>query len=456
MLAAVKHFLLRERTLGNRPLPTVRNRKRNRQRGIALVAVMIAIAVTLAITNEFGTSTSIDMMAAANYRDQMRSHFLARSATSLAELVIRIQQRIDNVQSLRDSGIRITDFADQVLLAFCGNPEEVQAAIGLSSSDTKGLGADVGTCGITGPITTEDDKINLNCANGNSTASGNLLAMLKGLLQFPAYDPVFEEADADGYRRDRDTQAAAIVDYIDADTTIAGQRGAGENYGYENLKDFYKAKNNYLDSIGEARLIRGVDDRFWTLFGASFTVYGGCKVNLASLNNVQLIAAVLQLSAQNKQDPILQDPIKLFQLANLVARAKEFGENFTKVTDFINFVKDPTASLGTLAGQSGTLNGSAASSAVNSGAVGAVTNGQKLGMVLDPKLVAQIATIGPRRTYRVEAWGEIDRKQRMPDGSPVFPPIRSTVSGVWDTKVVPQNVRKPPAPKGAWVFLRED
>ena len=67
-----------------------------------------------------------------------------------------------------------------------------------------------------------------------------------------------------------------------------------------------------------------------------------------------------------------------------------------------------------------------------------------------------MATIGPRRTYRVEAWGEIDRKQRMSDGSPVFPPIRTTITGVWDTKVVPQNVRKPPAPKGAWVFSRED
>src|SRR5512140_2938578 len=102
----------------------------------------------------------------------MRAHFLARSAASLSELVIRVQQRIDNVQQLRDAGIRITDFADQVLLAFCGNPEEVKAAIGLSSSDAKGLGADVGTCGIVGQITTEDDKINLNCAN--SAAQGTL------------------------------------------------------------------------------------------------------------------------------------------------------------------------------------------------------------------------------------------------------------------------------------------
>ena len=63
---------------------------------------------------------------------------------------------------------------------------------------------------------------------------------------------------------------------------------------------------------------------------------------------------------------------------------------------------------------------------------------------------------GPRRTYKLEAWGEIERKQKNKDGSPVYPAIRSTITGVWDTKVVPQNVRKPPMPNGAWVFLRED
>ena len=42
------------------------------------------------------------------------------------------------------------------------------------------------------------------------------------------------------------------------------------------------------------------------------------------------------------------------------------------------------------------------------------------------------------------------------DGKPIFPPIRATVTGVWDTKIVPQNVRKPPVPKGAWVFMKED
>jgi hypothetical protein len=258
-------FLVKERALGG---PVVkRSRKRRRvQRGVALVTALIAIALAFVISNQFGTTTNVDMIGAANYRDKMRAHFLAKSASNLSELVIRIQQRIDNIKQLSGS-VQITDFADQVLLAFCGSSEEVQAAVGFSSTDAKGLGADIGSCGIVGQITTEDDKINLNCANGNAATAATLKSALDGLVYFPAYDPVFEEADAEGYRRDRALQVSSIVDYIDSDGLRNRDRGTNEDYGYENLKDPYKPKNNYLDTVGEVKLARGVDDRFWTLFG---------------------------------------------------------------------------------------------------------------------------------------------------------------------------------------------
>jgi len=62
-------------------------RRRNRQRGVALIAVLIALAITLAITNEFGSSTNVDLIAAANYQRPDAPHFLARSAVNLSELV---------------------------------------------------------------------------------------------------------------------------------------------------------------------------------------------------------------------------------------------------------------------------------------------------------------------------------------------------------------------------------
>lgn len=454
--SAIWTFLTTERSLGGkraraRTVPRRRGGPRRRaQRGVALVAVLIAIAMTLVISNQFSTNTNVDLMAAANYQDQMRAHFLARSAANLSELVIRLQQRIDNIAQLRGV-VQITDFADQVLLAFCGSAEEVQAAVGFDPSDAKGLGADIGTCGILGSIGTEDDKINLNCANSTDSTADMIKSTLDALVYFPAYDPVFEEPDAEGWRRDRATQVAAIVDYIDGNTMRLRERGTTEDYGYENLNDDYKAKNNYVDTIGEIKLARGVDDRFWTLFGSAFTVYGGCKVNLSALSNSQLIAAILYLSAKNSNDPVLQNPQKLFVLAGLVAKAKQFGMTFTDVGDFIDFVEDPQAQLNELVAGGG-IAATAATNALTQGFL----PGEKVGLTLDQTKLDQIATAGPRRTYRVQAWGEIERKQKNADGTPVFPPIRATVNGVWDTKVVPQNARKPPAPNGAWVFLRED
>ena len=429
--------------------------RRNRQRGIALVTVLIAIAITIVMSNEFGTTTSTDMIAAANYRDQVRAHFLARSAANLGELVIRIQQRLDNVKQLRGQ-VQITDYADQLVLPFCGGPEEVQAAIGFSANQVKGLGADIGTCGFNGPIKTEDDKINVNCANG--TTAPKIQAELNALMYFPAYDPVFDDNDAENWHRDRQLQAAAIIDYIDTDTSHvdangSASRGAPEDYGYESLKDHYYAKNNYIDSTGELKLVRGIDDRFWTLFGNAFTVYGGCKTNIAAVSNTQLIAAILYLSAKNPNDPVILDPRRLFLLATYVGKARQFGETFLTLDDFISFVKDPSSSVAGLATQTGTMAGSAATAALTQGAI---PTGQVIGLELDKTKLSTIAMAGPRRTYKLEAWGEVERKQKNKDGSPVYPAIRSTITGVWDTKVVPQNVRKPPMPNGAWVFLRED
>jgi len=444
-LAAIWHFIDRER---GRKRSRVRRRK---QRGVALIIVLICIAVTLTLTSQFGTSTNVDILQTANYRDQMRSHFLARSSMNLSELVIRLQQRIDNIKELRGS-VQITDFADQVMLAFCGTPEEVNAAVGLTTADASGLGADIGTCGVVGQITTEDDKLNVNCLNGNDATAATFKSALDALVFFNAYDPVFEEADAEGWRRDRNQQVSAIADYIDTLTLKLRERGTTEDYGYESLKDPYKAKNNYIDTIGEVKMARGVDDRFWSLFGSSFTAYGACKLNLSALSNSQLIAAVLYLAAKNPQDPVVTDPRKLFALAGFVARSKQFGEQFTTVDDFVEFVKSPTAAIQALAGQQ-SMAGSAASQAVSSGIPGAA---DVVGLELDKAKLGQMAVAGPRRTYRVQAWGEIERKQKKADGTPVFPAIRSTINGVWDTKVVIQNVRKAPAPKGAWVFLRED
>ncbi|HTJ45500.1 MAG TPA: hypothetical protein VL463_25525 [Kofleriaceae bacterium] len=415
------------------------------QQGVALIAVMLALVGILVMTNDFGTKTNLDSIGAANSRDQMRAHFLARSALNLSELVIRLQQRIDNIQQLK--GIQITEFADLLMTAFGGDKQQVGDLLGPLGSSAKGLGADIGMFGVS--ITTDDDKINVNCANARGATTDALVQRIAALWFFPVYDPIFSEPDADGWRRDRDTQTAAIIDYVDVDSARAGQPGAPEDYGYETLKDQYWPKNNQLDTVGELRLVRGMDDRMWSLFGDQFTVYGGCKTNLSAVTSPKQIASIIYLSAaqSDAQNPVLQDPNLLWALAQVVAKAHELGFVFTSTDEFIDFVKDPVGSMSLGLSQAG---GSASSA---SGLPG-LPPGLK-GVKLDKVKLDQIATAGPRRTYRISAWGEVDRQ------SALLPNIRRTITAVWDTNVQPQNYRQPanisgPTPRGAYVFLREE
>lgn len=431
--------------------PGLPKTRREKQRGVALIAVTVALLICMVVSNDFGTQTTLDTLAAANVRDRVRAHFLARSSLEISRMMIRLQQRVDRMFK---GEVQITDFADTMMAAFCGSGQEFKDFAGVDIKDAKGLGiAEGGACGI--KITTEDGKINVNCANNNALAPF-IQSRIDALYYFPAFDPVFETEDAEGWRRDRATQTQAILDYVDRDNAKLGAPGTPEDYGYENLKDSYLPKNNYLDTIGEMKLIRGVDDRFWTLFGGAFTVYGGCKSNVNAMEDPGVIAATIYLAAKDKNDPALQDPAQLWMLANLVVKARAFFITFDSAQKFADFVKDPMSqfTLPTLPGQPPT-DQSAVWAAMG------ITPGTRLGIELDPAELDKIAVFERRRTYRIEAWGEAIREAKDSDGNYLFPPVRRTITAVWDTKVEPLAARPSTTAsatklKGAWVYLRED
>ncbi len=425
-----------------------------------MLAVVTAVAICMVIVNEFGTSTTIDMMQARNNRDQMQAHFLARSSLNLTELIVRLQLRLDTASKDFEQlqGVQITDFADPLMAAFGGDAEQVQAAIGISMDQTKGLGASIGTFGVR--ITPVDGKINVNCGGAGTGAAGptgevSLMARsLQSLIYPPAFDPIFEEPDGDGWRRDRRTQVAAIIDYVDKNQSRIEIRddkppestGGPEDYGYENLRDSYKPKNAQMDSVAELKLVRGVDDRFWTLFGNAFRVWGGCKVNLRALDDTKVVAAVISLSAKDPNDPVLRDPQALWAIANLVLTAKQFGFYFVETGEFATFVKDPAAAFAGLAG-GGEEGGQGGSGAALPG-LPQLPPGIK-GIELDTAKLNQVAASGTIENYQVEAWGEVDRAP--------FLPARRTLRAFWNQKHVNQQARNQQLTKtGAWLHLREE
>ncbi len=434
------------------PIRTRRRPASQRERaGMAILMVVTAIAICMVIVNEFGTRTNIDMLQSRNNLDQMRAQMLARSSLNVTDLVLRLQKRLDDAAKANPEmgleGVQITDYADTLMGAFGGTPEEVEGAIGLSAEDAKGLGSDIGGFGVR--ITPIDGKINVNCAASGPGNQKLVRGALEALLYPPAFDPIFEEEDAEGWRRDRKTQIDAIIDYIDTNTDRADTPGAPEDYGYEGLTDKYKAKNGAIDSVAELKLVRGVDDRFWTLFGTAFRVAGECKVNLRALDDPKIISALITLAADDK-DPLARDFTVVWAIANLVIQAKTFGFYFTTTDEFVEFVKDPGAAFASLAGDPGAEGGG---TSPTQAPIPSLPPGVT-GLTLKKSELDKIAVSESVRLYEVEVYGEVTR-------GGILNPLRRTIRGTWDQKFALQQSRVltklPPDKKnGSWLYLREE
>lgn len=426
------------------------HRRRGRyfsQQGVALMAVTVATAIIGVFVTEFSTNTNVDTFAAKNIESDMKAHFLARSGMNISQLVISLQTGVIDKYRAQLGDIQLGDYVGLFMGAFGGSKEEVEgvAALlgGFAGEELKGLGVPEGSFDV--EIGTEDGKINVNCGYGGGTDRTLLGAKLAGLIRLDAYNPIFENPDGEGWRRDRETQIAAIIDYIDRDTeqTMPDGSSAGrEDYGYEALRDKYKPKNQRLDTTGEIKLARGVDDRFWTLFGSSLTVYGGCKVHLGAVRDPNIIASIIWLAAEDKNDPVLANVQQLWALAQRVLVARDLGVTFSTENDFVEFVKDPNAALEMFLGAASEAG---ASTEQTPGSLPPVQ-----GVVLKAADMKTLVTTGARRTYRVEAtatYGKLSRR----------------IIGIWDTLPTLQNTRQygnqapsGQTPKGAWVYWREE
>ncbi len=414
--------------------------------GIAILMVVTAIALCLVLVNDFGTRTQVDKLGARNNLDQVRAHFLARSGLNLADLMLRLQKKIEQFED-QIGPIQITTYADTFVAAFGGDAEQVESAVGVSFGETKGMGVSFGTFGLR--MTPIDGKINVNCAASLAASNQRVVrSALQGLLYPNAFDPVFEEEDGEGWRRDRATQIDAIMDYIDKDQDRGEQRAGAEDYGYENLKDRYKPKNNAIDSVAELKLVRGVDARFWALFGTAFRTLGACEVNLRVADDPKILLAVIQLAAKVPEQVDLGNA---WQLAQLWLQAVQLGLVQPTNDEFRAFVADPKTALAPPVGEGG------GATPTGTGATTTPT------LTIPPNLVGiellrdrlnAIAKAGPARVYEVEVYGEVTRGGALN-------PLRRTIRGTWDQEFQMQESRvakkfPPGKNKGAWLYLREE
>jgi hypothetical protein len=348
--------------------------ERDRQSGVALLITISSLALLIALVSEFTYQTSIYSAQAANARDEVRAHYLARSSVALSRLLIRIQQKFIepimtqaqqmlNQQAGGDLGIslRITDYAGPMMGFFGGSKDEVSSLgslIGLDMAGAKGLGMKSGR--IDAEISTEDGKIDINCGGGPSgdrSRQITVFTLLTALTSSPRYNKLFSERNSEGQYVDRNDLARGVIDWADADqqafSVEAGMSGT-EDYRYDARTDPYRAHDNYFDTTDEVGLVRGMDGSFMEAFLPYLTVHASdprCRVNLSSVKGdctpllVGLIrAAKLRDPTKPPTDLSVLDDNKVYPLASILCE-RGTAVGFDSIDTIARVLSNPQASI---------------------------------------------------------------------------------------------------------------
>jgi general secretion pathway protein K len=305
-----------------KPAPRAVSRLRRRcasKRGVALLMVLSAITVLAIFLSELQEQTSADLSAALAERDVLRAEYAARSAVNLSRMLIASEPIVTQPLAMLRQFVKaippqlpIWLYSDVLLGAF--NDPGAQAAFGTAAGLDFATAKNVGLNGAAFRIKIVDEEgmpVNANLASGVGTPNAQvaLASTLMQALAGPQYDPLFDNADADGQFSDRMSICSALLDFSDWDENLgscnvtgAPPSGAEDNF-YQTIGLPYMRKNAAFDSLEELRMVRGFSDDFWSTFvdpdpadpaQRRVTVWGRDKVNPNSMSPMGLYIFICQ------------------------------------------------------------------------------------------------------------------------------------------------------------------
>ena len=279
-------------------------RMEDSRRGIAIVLALATVAILSVSVLEFAYQSRIQIFLAANARDDLKAHYLAKSGMNLGVLILNFQYELEKDalvgRFMRNSNFQVYPLVNLFLSPFTsGSLQTPVGGIDLTAGGATGFGLQHGSFDV--KIEPEEGKLNLN-AFAKGKVKQNQVTWLCLLIHGEQHDDLFDaEIGESRDRISREELVSNLIDWVDPDKTrmmlnefcVKEGEGSGDEDAPYGRKDApYEVKNAKFTTIEEVRLVHGMTDGMFERFQDSFTIYPVDKVNL-NLANFLVLQSLL-------------------------------------------------------------------------------------------------------------------------------------------------------------------
>ncbi|MGH7915267.1 MAG: type II secretion system minor pseudopilin GspK [Candidatus Binataceae bacterium] len=232
------------------------NAAKKSERGVALLVTMMALALMTLLVMDFTTSASLGYRSAAGQANQLRAEYLARSAISVGLSLLSTDARQDTLAQTPHDGLDEPWAMPYPPVPLGGGDAQIS-------------------------IVDEARKLDINLLISPRTGQPNpvYVAITERLFMNIGVSPAL---------------VPAIVDWLDPDS-IESPGGAEADY-YLRLIPPYEPRNGPMPTIGDLRMIRGVDDATFLRLQQFLTAAPEPRVNINTAPPEVIAALVPQLS----------------------------------------------------------------------------------------------------------------------------------------------------------------
>lgn len=345
-----------------------RARARGDRRGVALLFALMAMMILTVLVTDMRFAAQVRFLGASHTRDEAVALGLANSGISIYRLILLADRQMSNNTMIRTMlmGRTLSDILPMIntgllrmVFADGGDVEtedveaykqtgEVSDEVREKSIEASSKFGSTSFLDIPGEfsasITGEDCRLNLNTLSSHTTAQSIQELPVAQLL----YRIMSTEENMD-WLRERNLDPwdliANVVDWVDADNTVASGKGGYEDDFYSRLPSPYLAKNAPFDTKEELRLVEGWQDEVYDRFADQLSIWGSQKINI-NCADTKMVQAMIQSGStrviSDSEMTRIMDELNNYRLATYFQKASDactWFKNEVPDMDSTNFCK---------------------------------------------------------------------------------------------------------------------